>query len=130
MAGHPGLKRYARTEVRPGEGGIGARLFAASRASCHEGSAALPFGGMDLALSSALNAPEPRNMILVTPAGVPAADGRPAGMMPSFDGAISNEDLAALLQYLRAHFSDKAPWSSLGGSIPAARRELQKTGQP
>jgi len=41
-----------------------------------------------------------------------------------------SEDLAALLEYLRARFSDKPAWANLGTSIQVARRELQKAGQP
>ncbi|HEY6621421.1 MAG TPA: hypothetical protein VIY68_17885 [Steroidobacteraceae bacterium] len=58
--------------------------------------------------------------------GVRFADGRAAGMMPSFDGAISNADLAALPEYLRGRFSDKPEWHDLGAHT--TRRELQKTG--
>jgi mono/diheme cytochrome c family protein len=110
--------------------GIGRNVFAASCASCHAGTEPLPFGGIDFALSSALNAPEPRNIILVTLAGLPAADGRSAGMMPGFDGAISDEDLAALLEYLRLRFSGEPAWNNLSSSIQAARHELQKAAQP
>jgi mono/diheme cytochrome c family protein len=126
MPGRQAAERRRRTEVEAGSGSL---IFAASCAKCHEGSEAPPFGGIDLASSSAVNAPEPRNMIVTMLAGVPAADGRPAGMMPGFDGAISDEDLAALLRFLRARFSDKPAWSNLETRIQAARRELQNTGQ-
>ena len=130
MGGRDVAERHRHTEVAASKGGVGGDIFAASCASCHEGTEPLPFGGIDFALSSAVNAPEPRNIILVTLAGLPAADGRPAGMMPGFDGAISNEDLAALLGYLRARFSDHPAWSNLVTRIQVARRELQKNGQP
>jgi mono/diheme cytochrome c family protein len=130
MGGHDAADRHRHVEVAASKGGIGSAIFAASCASCHEATEPLPFGGIDFALSSAVNAPEPRNIILVTLAGLPAADGRPAGMMPGFDGAISNDDLAALLGYLRARFSNQPAWSNLVTRIQVARRELQKNGQP
>lgn len=114
-----------RAETQAGKGG---EIFAASCARCHDGSEPLPFGGTDLASSSAVNAPEPRNIILMTLSGVPAADGRPAGMMPGFEGAMSNEDLAALLVYLRTRFSDEPAWRNVGSTIKAVRRELRKAG--
>lgn len=123
------MERPAHTKVEPGEGS-GADIFAASCASCHEGGKPLPFGGVDLTLSSGFNAPDPRNTIWVALAGVAAADGRAAGMMPGFDGAMSDEDLATLLEYLRVRFSDKPAWNDLRKSIQVARRELQKSGQP
>jgi mono/diheme cytochrome c family protein len=118
-----------RPEV-PAYNGRGGDVFAASCASCHEGTEPLPFGGIDFALSSAVNAPEARNIILVTLAGLAAADGRAAGMMPGFDGAISDEDLTALLAYLRLRFSDEPAWSNLSSSIQVARHELQRAAQP
>jgi mono/diheme cytochrome c family protein len=130
MGERPVAERYGHSAVEGNKGGIGADIFAAACANCHEGSEPLPFGGVDLTLSSAVNAPEPRNMISVMLTGVPAADGRPAAIMPGFDGAISSEDLAALLEYLRARFSDKPAWAGLGTSIQVARRELQKAAQP
>jgi mono/diheme cytochrome c family protein len=129
MKGRPVAERR-RPEVLAGKGSIGGDVFAASCSSCHAGTDPLPFGGIDFALSSAVNAPEPRNIILVTLRGLPAADGRAAGMMPGFDGAISNEDLAALLEYLRLRFSDEPAWSNLRTRIQAARHELEKTGEP
>jgi mono/diheme cytochrome c family protein len=123
------VEQRHRPEALTSTGSIGADVFAASCAGCHGGGEPLPFGGIDFALSSAVNAPEPRNIILVTLAGLPAADGRAAGMMPGFEGAISNEDLAALLQYLRLRFSHE-PWNNLGASIKTARRVLKETGPP
>jgi mono/diheme cytochrome c family protein len=112
------------------DGSRGANVFVASCASCHANGEPLPFGGIDFALSSAVNASEPRNIILVTLAGLPAADGRAAGMMPGFDGAISDDDLAVLLQYLRLHFSHEPSWHNVSNSIKAARRALEENGPP
>jgi mono/diheme cytochrome c family protein len=129
MRGRP-IAEGHRSAASAGNGSIGSDLFAASCAACHEGTQPLPFGGIDFALSSAVNAPEPRNIILVTLAGLPAADGRAAGMMPGFDGAISDEDLAALLEYLRRHFSHEPAWSGVRTKVQTARRELQKAEHP
>jgi mono/diheme cytochrome c family protein len=118
-----------RPESSTNKGSAGADIFTATCAGCHAAEEPLPFGGIDFALSSAVNAPEPRNIIFVTLAGLPAADGRAAGMMPGFDGVISNEDLAALLQYLRLRFGD-APWGHLGNEIKTARRALEESGPP
>ena len=122
IAARPAGQRIEPGETSAGAGSHGAAVFAASCASCHPGDAPLPFGGIDFALSSAVNAPDPRNLILVTLAGLPAADGRALGMMPGFDGAIGDEDLADLLQYLRLRFSKLPPWKDLGNSIKTARR--------
>jgi mono/diheme cytochrome c family protein len=130
MAGRKPAERHRRAAVQASNGGRGADIYAASCASCHESGAPPPLGAADLSLSSAVNASGPRNMIVLTLAGVPAADGRPAGMMPRFDGAISDEDLASLLRFVRAQFSDRPEWEDLMSGIRAARRDLQKSNEP
>jgi mono/diheme cytochrome c family protein len=130
MHGRLVAQRHRHADASTSKGSIGADIFDASCASCHGAGKALPFGGIDFALSSAVNAPDPRNIILVTLAGLPAADGSAAGMMPGFQGAIGNEDMAALLGYLRLRFSDEPAWSNLGTRIKTARRALEETGQP
>jgi mono/diheme cytochrome c family protein len=130
MDAHREAERPVRQEAQPGNGRRGADIFAASCASCHAGDESPPFGGIDLAFSSALDAPDPRNAIWLVLAGVPAQDGSASGMMPGFDGAMSDQDLALLLEYLRARFSDKTGWNALAKNIQAARRDLKMCGQP
>jgi mono/diheme cytochrome c family protein len=108
----------------------GAAIFAASCAPCHSNGDAPPFGGLNLSSSTALNAPDPRNIILVTLAGLAAADGRAAGMMPGFDGAISDEDLVVLLEFMRQRFSAQPPWHDLTRSVTTARRALAENPAP
>lgn len=117
-------------EAQSDEKSSGAAIFAASCASCHNNGDAPPFGGLGLASSTALHAPDPRNIILVTLAGLPAADSRAAGMMPGFDGAMSDPDLAALLQFMRQRFSAQAPWHDLSRSVFTARRALNENPAP
>jgi mono/diheme cytochrome c family protein len=122
--------RTKSAKVTTDGSGQGADIFAASCASCHEAGEPPPFGGIDFARSSAGNAPEPRNVVFVTLTGLPAADGRAAGMMPGFNGTISDEDLVALLGYMRKRFTDRAPWSDLRNSVESARRALKENGPP
>ena len=108
----------------------GAAIFAASCAACHTNGEAPPFGGLVLSSSTALNAPDPRNIILVTLAGLPAAAGHAAGMMPGFDGAISDTDLTALLEFMRQSFTAQSPWHDLSRSVTTARRALRENPFP
>jgi mono/diheme cytochrome c family protein len=130
MRGRLVAQPHSHADASTSKGSIGADVFDASCANCHGAGKPLPFGGIDFALSSAVNAPDPRNIILVTLAGLPAVDGSAAGMMPGFEGAIGNEDMAALLGYLRLRFSDEPAWSNLGTRIKTARRALEETVQP
>src|SRR5215470_16131347 len=53
----------------------GARIYEALCASCHDGNSLLPFGGIDLALSTGPNGPNARNVMNVVLWGLPPADG-------------------------------------------------------
>jgi mono/diheme cytochrome c family protein len=117
--------RVVATNFSEKQPGLGAEIYAASCSSCHDGTRALPFGGIDLKLSTAVNAPSPRNLINVTLLGLSTAEGRAGAIMPGFDGAISDVQLAALLEDLRAGYSDKAPWRELPEEIQAARRAIK-----
>ena len=68
-----------------------------------------------------MNAPNPRNIINVTLHGLHGPAGERAPTMPGFDGAISDEQLAALLGYLRARFSDQPPWTDVADEIKHVR---------
>ncbi|HEY2782323.1 MAG TPA: cytochrome c [Steroidobacteraceae bacterium] len=125
IGGQLNSTRAPAADLRERRSGSGGEIYEASCSSCHDGSRALPFGGVDLSLSTALNAPSPRNLINVTLVGLAPPDGHAGPIMPGFGGAISDDQLAALLAHLRARYSDKGPWSDLSGEILAARRALK-----
>jgi len=99
----------------------GAMIYASACANCHEGGRAPPFGGLNLHLSSAVNASVPDNIINVVLQGVPALGGEKGAIMPSFSGVITDGQLAALLGYLRSTFSDKPAWTDVESHIREAR---------
>jgi mono/diheme cytochrome c family protein len=111
----------AGSAARPGEGG-GAATYAAACANCHESGRPLPFGGLNLALSTAINAADPRNLAKIVLAGLPPAEGRPSPIMPGFAGAVDDRQLVDLLAYLRARFSAEPPWRDLEREVREARR--------
>ncbi len=99
----------------------GAVIYAGACEGCHEGPRALPYGGIDLALSSAINGPSAGNLVNVVLYGLPAAEAVRAPIMPGFAAAMNNAQVAALAHYLRARFSDKGPWTDIARSIHDAR---------
>jgi mono/diheme cytochrome c family protein len=99
----------------------GAVIYAAACASCHDGSRALPFGGIDLARSTGPSGPNARNVINVVLWGLPAQGEQPRPIMPGFAATLTDRQLADLLAYVRARFSDKPPWSDLDKDIRQAR---------
>ncbi len=104
-----------------GTNGAGGQIYASACATCHESGRPLPYGGMSLALSTALNGPNAYNIINVTLYGLPAAPGEGSPIMPGFHGSLSDAQLADLLHYLRRRFTDKPAWGSLDKDIADVR---------
>jgi mono/diheme cytochrome c family protein len=101
----------------------GGKIYQGACAPCHQGGSALPFGGIDLALSTGLSASTARNVINVVLWGLPPAEGERNPIMPGFAGALNDEQLAALVSYLRSRFSDRPPWIDIETEIRDARTE-------
>jgi mono/diheme cytochrome c family protein len=99
-------------------GGVGAAIYAAACAPCHESGRPVPYGGINLALSNGEN---PRNLLNILLAGLPAADGVRAPMMPGFGAILTDAQIVALTSYLRSRFSAKRAWID----IPAQLREAR-----
>jgi mono/diheme cytochrome c family protein len=105
----------------PGTETSGEAIFHATCATCHESARPLPFGGVNLSLSTGPSGPNPNNMLNVVLWGLPPAEGARSPIMPGFAALLSDQQLAALLSYARARFSDKPAWVNLEGQIHDAR---------
>jgi mono/diheme cytochrome c family protein len=129
QAGNAPKETAARVDMaRSQEHQLGAAIYASACASCHGGDRPPPFGGLDFALSTAINAPSPRNIVNVTLHGLhgPAGDASP--IMPGFAAALSDAQLESLLGYLRARFSDKPEWPDVTDEIDEARKAEMEEG--
>jgi mono/diheme cytochrome c family protein len=102
-------------------GGSGAAVYAAACATCHDAGRPPPYGGIDLALSTGPSGPTARNVIDVILWGLPAQDEQRRPIMSGFAGTLSDRQLADLLAYMRARFSDKPAWSNIEKDIREAR---------
>ncbi|WP_309085326.1 cytochrome c [Chelativorans sp.] len=100
--------------AQPGSAqGDGAAIYAGACAGCHDGSRPQPFGGLPFSLSTAVNAPNPQNIVNVVLYGLPPADGEATSVMPAFGGVLNDEQVADLLAYMRERFSDAPAWENL-----------------
>ena len=100
-----------------------ARLYTAACASCHYNSGRSPLADRpELALNSALTLPEPTNLIQVILRGIDARDGIPGVVMPGFEHALSDTDIANIAAYLRRTRTNLPPWPDLQSKIAAVRR--------
>jgi mono/diheme cytochrome c family protein len=100
----------------------GASIYAAACASCHESARPLPYGGVNLALSTAISSPDPRNLANIVLSGVAPIEGERSPIMPGFAAGMNDAQMAALMNYLRARFSKQPAWSGVEKTIADARR--------
>jgi mono/diheme cytochrome c family protein len=103
-------------------GAGGEVLYAAACAACHAGERAPPYGGIDLARSSAISSPDARNAANTVLMGIRPREGERSPIMPGFADSMTDDQIAALLTYLRARFSDQPPWANLTETVGNARR--------
>jgi len=118
--------RHAPAASAPGTGPTddpAARLTAAACASCHYNAAATvnPLRP-DLALSTAVNAPAPTNLIRIMLYGVSAREGAPGVVMPGFSRGLDDADIARIAAYLRATRTAHAPWPDLEKQVASIRQ--------
>jgi len=143
VMGEPGAERIARGEAAlaaarqesaaplrirasGASNGMGAAIFASACEGCHDGRRPLPFGGLNLHLSTAVSGPNPQNIINVTLYGLPGAKGEPSAMMPAYRGLLGEDQLVALLDYMRERFSDQPAWTDTRERVAATLRGERK----
>jgi mono/diheme cytochrome c family protein len=101
---------------------VGASIYAAACATCHETSRALPYGGVNLALTTALSGPDARNAANIVLSGVHPVEGERSPIMPGFADSMNDEQIVALLQFLRGRFSNQPAWTGVEKTVEDARR--------
>jgi mono/diheme cytochrome c family protein len=100
----------------------GALIYTAACATCHETGRAVPYGGVNLALSTALSSPDPRNAVNIVLSGIRPVEGERSPIMPGFAASMSDDQMSALLRFLRARFSNQPPWSGVEKTVADARQ--------
>ena len=97
----------------------GMEVFRDQCASCHKR------GGRDapvpLALTTTVNAPDPRNVIHIVFDGIRPPRGALQRSMPEFGASIADSDIVDLLHYIRWHFTDQPAWEDVAGHVAAKR---------
>jgi nicotinate dehydrogenase subunit B len=111
----------AATNVLPSS--LGARLYQGACAVCHEVGGLPLFGARpSLALNSNLHSRRPDNLIQVILHGIMQPASSNLGYMPAFKDAISDEQAAELVSYLRKQFApDKPAWTEVSATIARIR---------
>jgi mono/diheme cytochrome c family protein len=100
----------------------GAAIYQAACATCHEADRPLPYSGINLRLSTALSAPDPRNAANIIVSGIRPVGGERSPIMPGFANSMSDDQITAVLNYLRGRFSSEPAWTGVEQFVRAARQ--------
>ena len=99
-------------------------IYAGACANCHNDSGAVgPSRALPLSLSSAVQQSGSANTIRVILNGILSYRGDGGPYMPAFDGIMTDKQIAALAQYLRARYSSQPQWTDVQEQISKARQE-------
>jgi mono/diheme cytochrome c family protein len=107
-----------KVDPAPGESAV---IYESACLACHDGSRPLPFGGIPLSLSLGLNGESPRNLINVIVHGLEPGPGDTSPMMPGYAGALNDEQIEALVQWLRENVAEKPRWDGVAKLIGESR---------
>lgn len=102
----------------------GATVFAGACASCHGAAPASVAQPVALGLTTSLNAPDPGNALHIVLEGLWPEAGAQGPIMPGFAGELTDAQVAALVDYLRASLTDKPPWRDLATRVSEIRLEI------
>ena len=99
----------------------GAAIYSAACATCHDTDRPLPYGGVSLGLTTAISAPDPRNAANIVLSGIRPVEGERSPIMPGFAGSMTDQQISALLNYLRSRFSHQPAWTGVEKTVQDAR---------
>jgi mono/diheme cytochrome c family protein len=98
-------------------------LFAGACASCHRSGGGLPASRpIALALSTPVNASDPANLLRIVVDGIHPPAGERGPIMPGFSGALTDPQIVALADYVRAHYSRGQAWPNIAAALADIRR--------
>jgi mono/diheme cytochrome c family protein len=79
-------------------------------------------GALQLPLAIALYDADPRSLIRIILDGITPPEGEAYRWMPAFAGALTDEQLTALVRYLRLSAAGQPPWPDVAAQVRKAQR--------
>ena len=107
--------------ARGKNGSSGANLYKDVCADCHDRGREVEGGALWLPLGTALTVPTPRNLAAIIRDGIVPPEGERGPWMPAYAGALTDEQLAQLLVYLRS-LTGRPPWHDVSGEVAKLER--------
>jgi mono/diheme cytochrome c family protein len=97
---------------------LGATVYDGACARCHDlGRTVSSEGALRLPLAVAVYDPDPRSLIQIIRLGIIPPLSQPGRWMPAFGATLTDDQLTALLGYLRSRAADAPPWPGLAKSV-------------
>jgi mono/diheme cytochrome c family protein len=116
-----GEARGARSNASDSPQG-GASIYMGACASCHaEGRRESSGTALQLSLAVAVHETDPSSLIRIIREGIIAPEGERSRWMPAFAGALTDEQITALVIYLRTLAPEAPPWQNVSEHVAKAR---------
>jgi mono/diheme cytochrome c family protein len=110
--------RTATDQTKRGEA-----IYASACVSCHgEGRRTSSGTALQLPLAVAVHESDPGSLIRIIRDGITAPEGERSRWMPPFAGALTDDQISALVVYLRTLAPESPPWQNVSDQVAKARR--------
>jgi mono/diheme cytochrome c family protein len=73
-----------------------------------------------------VNASTARNLLHIVLDGLHPASGERGAIMPGFGDALTDAQVVAVVQYVRARFSDRPQWAEVAKTLREVRQEAAR----
>jgi mono/diheme cytochrome c family protein len=117
-------RAFALTNFAAGDSGrsAGETMFIGVCATCHsEGGTTPSSRPVSLAFSTAVTAPDARNLIHMILEGVRPLPGERGFVMPGFANALTDQQVATIANYVRTRFSNRPAWDNIDNDVRNVR---------
>lgn len=99
-------------------------IYTGACAKCHNDRNDVgPSKALPLSLSTAVRQAESANTVRVILHGIQSYRGAGGPYMPAFDGILTDNQIAALAEYVRARYSNQPQWTDAKTQVAKARQE-------